>query len=71
MNKYVIPAIDLGIRSGWAKRPEPLPFNVIVNSMKDVMRHEDKGLIGLKDFGLQSSCAGTFRENIPHMKKGL
>lgn len=64
---------DYGVRSqhDWCNYAEPLQFNVIVNNMSAVKRHQDCELARTPRFDIQSSCCGTFREQLHHTKKGL
>lgn len=48
---------DIGIRY-WYKYSKPFTFNIVVNDMREVMKHEDLQLPQNNYFGLQSSAAG-------------
>lgn len=48
---------DIGIRPNawWGKYREPFKFNIFINDMRDVMKHEDIPLAAPSSFGIQSS----------------
>ena len=45
----------------WGKYEKPMPFNIIVNEMVDVVKHKDTQLPRKETFGLTSSLSGGCR----------
>lgn len=59
-----VPDSLLGIRH-WGNYKEPMPFNIVVNSMQEVLKHKDRTHQRRDDISIASS-AGThgFRVNV-------
>ena len=58
MNPYSINKCDYGIRN-WRSYAQPYQFNIVVNEMQDVKRHDDKEFAKTPRFDAQSSCGGS------------
>lgn len=56
MEQRGIPQAYLGLRN-WLKYDEPFKFNIAVNDMSDVARHEDAELPRNNNYSVQSSAA--------------
>lgn len=61
--KYGYNPAVLGMRY-WGKYEHPFEFNIAVNEMDEVTKHQDVPLIRTEAFGIQSSLNGGFRVEI-------